>query len=397
MHVESVIGLESAQMDVIGVVSADQLVSGVEQGGLIEAIPIVAAGSVRRRPPVFVNSDAVPMELRDRLNVAFAQQHSTCTPLHLLSLAEATIVGQGSVVVSGGGQYRLLSNSAREFLAHHLVPDGMERGEGERFIIRQQVHRRLEQSCLLLQRPWSNNFGHWLVDQAMALSYLVHTGALRTRDIVVAKVKSPRLHTIMQQTIAAILPDAIIHEHPDAEVWQFRQLNYIMPLHVPPLTKLPAALDCLRKDILAVPVSDVERPRRFHIVRQGSLRRLMNEPEIIELSARYGFQALSPENLSMSEQAALFNQAEAILGVKGAAMTNILFANANCRLMVMSPGSFIDPFFWDITSVRGIAYAETFGEVTTDRTALGHNDFQVKPDDVEAMIKATLAAAPWSA
>jgi capsular polysaccharide biosynthesis protein len=396
MHVKNAIGFKLAQIDVPGVIDVDQLVDGTETGGLIKAVPIVGAGRVRRRPPVFVNSNAVPTGLRDHLNAAFAQKYSTHTSLHLLSLAGAVVVGQGTVAVSAGNQYRLLNDSAVEFLAHGLVPDGMERGEGEGFVIRQQVHRRIEQSCLLLQRPWSNNFGHWLIDQAMALSYLVHTGALPTNHIVVAKVWSDKLREIMLQTIAAILPDAVMHEHPDLEVWHFRHLHYITPLHVPPLFKLPAALDCLRKDILAVPVPDVPRPRRFHIVRQGKLRSLANETEIIALSAAHGFEPISPENLSMAEQAALFHQAEAVLGVKGAAMTNILFANSNCRLMVMSPSTFTDPFFWDIASTRGIAYSEIFGEIVNERQSAGHNDFRVDPADVEAMIRATLRAGPAS-
>jgi capsular polysaccharide biosynthesis protein len=396
MHGEGANGVGAARINAIRVIGAEQLVSGTERGGLIGAIPIVFAGSRVRRPPVFVDSHVVPPELRDRLNVAFAQEHSVYHTSHLLSLADAVVVGQGSVVVQAEGQYRLLRDSAREFLAHSLVPDEMEREEGEIFSLRHPVDHRLEQSCLLLQRPWSNNFGHWLVDQAMALSYLVHIRALPTNNVVVAKVHSPRLREIMLQTLAAILPDAIMHEHADNEVWQFRHLYYIMPLHIPPLSKLPAALDCLRADMLAVPLPAVARPRRFHIVRQGDLRKLLNEPEIIELSAKYGFEPMRPENLSMAEQAALFNQAEAILGVKGAAMTNILFSRTDCRVMLMSPSSFTDPFFWDIASTRGIAYSEIFGSVTTDRASLGHNDFEVNPVDVEVMIQKTLAASPWS-
>lgn len=397
MQVERMCVVGPAQINGIRVVNAEQLVFGTEKGGLIAAVAVVAAGSVVRRPPVFVNSNAVPTESRDRLNVAFAQERSVFGTSHLLSLAEALVVGQGSVVLRTDGGYRLLMDSAREFLAHRMIPDEMEREEGEQFAIRKPVHRRLEESCLLLQRPWSNNFGHWLVDQAMALSYLVHIGALPTNDIVVAKVNSPKLREIMLQTLIAILPEAIVHEHPDVEVWQFRHLNYITPLHVPPMFKLPRALDCLREDLLAAAVADVARPRRFHIVRQGNLRRLLNEPEIIALSATYGFEAVSPESLCMAEQAALFNQAEAILGVKGAAATNILFAKADCRVMLMSPSSFTDPFFWDIASTRGIAYSEIFGPVTTERASLGHNDFYLNPVDVEEMIKTTLAAAPWPA
>ena len=90
------------------------------------------------------------------------------------------------------------------------------------------------------------------------------------------------------------------------------------------------------------------------------------------------------------EQAALFRQADAILGVKGAAMTNIMFSSSRCRLMVMSASNFIDPFFFDIASTRGISYSEVFGEVVTERESIGHNDFRVNVDDVERMIRETL-------
>jgi len=310
--------------------------------------------------------------------------------LQRLTLGEALLVGQGSVLVNRGSQYQVLWDSAREFLEQQLIPDGMERDQDGRFSIRSPIHRRIEEHCLLLKRPWYRNFGHWLVDQAMLLSYLVRRDALPTTHIVVGKVEQPDMRRIMLETLAAVLPNAMVLEHPDPEVWQFRQLSYVMPLHVPPLFKLPAALDALHHDLLRVPVANVVRPRRLHVVRRGELRRLTNEPDIIRLSGRYGFEPVCPEELPMAEQAALFNHAEAVLGVKGAAMTNIMFANVDCRVMLLSPCRFIDPFYWDIASVRGMAYAELFGAVTTRRTSPAHDDFEVAPEDVEAMLERML-------
>jgi capsular polysaccharide biosynthesis protein len=167
-----------------------------------------------------------------------------------------------------------------------------------------------------------------------------------------------------------------------------------MPLHVPPLFKLPAALDCLREDMLAVPVADIARPRRLYVARRANLRKLVNEPEICRLVANYGFEVVCPDDLSIGEQATLFNQAEAILGVKGAAMANIVFADVDCRVMLMSPSSFTDPFYWDIASTRGMLYAEIFGDVTTDRIILSHNDFRLNAADVDTMIQAMLGSQP---
>jgi hypothetical protein len=378
-----------AAMNAIRVLTVADLLSGSDRFGVLGAMSVVLAGSVPRRPPTFVESSAVLRDLRRRLSDYFGQTNVRYVDRHLLALCDALVVGQGTVVVQGRGEQGLLRESAVEFLAQNRTPDGMDRRDGELFAIRRPIHRVVEERCLLLKRPWFRNFGHWLVDQAAALSYLAHTGNLGTRHIVVGKVQSAKMREVMMQTVAAILPDAVVHEHPDEEVWRFRRLDYVMPVHTPPLFKLPAALDYLRADLRAVPVPEVKRSRRIFVTRTGQFRRLVNESEIIALCAAHGFEVMQPESLPIAEQAALFANAEAIIGVKGAAMTNVLFSEAHCTLMALSPGDFIDPFFWDIASTRDIAYGEVFGELRSERAA-GLNDFCVEPSAVDAMIQAML-------
>jgi hypothetical protein len=72
-------------------------------------------------------------------------------------------------------------------------------------------------------------------------------------------------------------------------------------------------------------------------------------------------------------------------------MTNVIFAQPKCTLMALSPGSFIDPFFWDLASTVGSAYGEVFGELQTHRRAAGLNDFWVEPTHVELMIQTALS------
>jgi capsular polysaccharide biosynthesis protein len=171
--------------------------------------------------------------------------------------------------------------------------------------------------------------------------------------------------------------------------------------HVPPVLRscaqpslftLPAALDSLRADLAAAaPAPAAVRPRRLHVLRPGvEWRKLENEAEIGDVAARHGFTPVVPETLAMAEQAALFAGAEAVLGVKGAAMTNILFAAPSCRLILLSPADFIDQFYWNIASLRGIAYHELFGKIGARGRVAGHNPFRIDAVRLDAMITAAL-------
>lgn len=371
----------------IGVIEASLLVSGAEQGGMAKAVRIASPSTTEHRPPVYTWFETAPDNLKVGIRSAFSQRRRDYPERHLLTLEDVFIVGQGGVVVTDGARHNLLRDSALEYLLHDKPPPFMERGEGNTFAVNQPVHRRFDDDCLLLQRPFANNFGHWLIDQATVLSYLRHIGALRTNRLVVENLPGSRLREIMLQTIDAILPGAVLLERPISELWHFRNLDYCMPVRIPPSVTLPAALECLRRDILAAPAPDIPLPRRIYVTRnRGSRRRLVNEPEIMALAARHGFEPVSPENLSITEQAALFSNAEAVLGVKGAAMTNILFGSQNCSLMVMSPPRYIDQFFYDIASIRGVAYSEVFGEAVTVAEDPFADEFRVNPKVVEEMI-----------
>ena len=181
-------------------------------------------------------------------------------------------------------------------------------------------------------------------------------------------------------------------QQPDNEVWQFADLRYVMPVHVPPMFKLPAAIQRLRELVLQPEGFDrgTSRPKRIYLSRNDTkTRRIANEADLSILLSEFGFQTVCVSGLRLSEQAHLFAEAEAIIGVKGAALANIIFCRAPCSVMVLSPADFPDPFFWDIAGQLGLRYAELFGPVTTSFQD-SRNDFIVDLVAVARMLGAVL-------
>ena len=67
--------------------------------------------------------------------------------------------------------------------------------------------------------------------------------------------------------------------------------------------------------------------KRLYVTRQGtSRRRIANHDELLATLTRHGFCQVAPEHLSVREQIALFGQAEAVIGVHGAGLTNAVFS-----------------------------------------------------------------------
>jgi capsular polysaccharide biosynthesis protein len=385
-----------APIEIAGSVEAVPLTAAVPGFGLMRAVRLAEAGRITRRAPLVVDGHAVVPDLRAQVASNHAKIHTDFPDRSLLHFADATVVGEGSVVLFDGKRHWLLADSAREFLKPGMVPKGMDAGNDPGSLVMPgHVHRTMDACCLLLQRPWSENFGHWLVDQAAALSYLVESRALPTRHIIVTKTDKLGLRQVMRQTIDAILPDAIVHEHDVGEVWRCRDLAYLTPVHVPPLFKLPAALQSLRKHLLPLASDPNAMPptRRLHVLRSNAAgRQLLNEAEILQISARYGFETIVPEARSVREQARIFGEAESVIGVKGAALTNIIFAPPSCRVIVLSPGDFIDSFYWNIAGTHHAHYVEVFGALTERDRANSRNDFTIDPIRFEAALQQVLIA-----
>src|SRR6266436_4954051 len=79
-------------------------------------------------------------------------------------------------------------------------------------------------------------------------------------------------------------------------------------------------------------------PTRIYIRRGNTrTRNLTNEAEVIAFLKKFDFVSVSMDGLTCEAQARLFASAETIIGVHGAALTNLLFASEGCKVVEMFP------------------------------------------------------------
>jgi capsular polysaccharide biosynthesis protein/Tfp pilus assembly protein PilF len=100
----------------------------------------------------------------------------------------------------------------------------------------------------------------------------------------------------------------------------------------------PRYLDFLEEKVLRA-IRDRNRPgtRRLYIARgSGSQRRVLNERELIRSLEAFDFEIIRPETLCLREQLEMFGEAEIVVGVIGAGLTNILAAPVGTQVIELT-------------------------------------------------------------
>jgi capsular polysaccharide biosynthesis protein len=119
-------------------------------------------------------------------------------------------------------------------------------------------------------------------------------------------------------------------------------------------------------------------------------RVLLNEEEVSLRLSSEGYLPIEPSGLTFEQQMALFRGADHVVGVSGAAMTNIVFCRPGTRITNLVPGNFPDTFFWFIAAHKELSYEELRGEPAGDDPSDLSANFSVSEDDIKWLM--TLAS-----
>lgn len=108
--------------------------------------------------------------------------------------------------------------------------------------------------------------------------------------------------------------------------------------------------------------SELPSPHRIFLRRRkGLFRPLQNESRIAKLLFNNGFIGVYPENLDLDQFITLMERAEIVVSESGAALTNMIFANKDLRVIELSPGDQEFGFWEDFGDIFGLRYAGVKG------------------------------------
>jgi capsular polysaccharide biosynthesis protein len=94
--------------------------------------------------------------------------------------------------------------------------------------------------------------------------------------------------------------------------------------------------------------------------------------------------------MSFAEQIRVFNEAEFIAGVSGAALTNSIWCEPGTTVLSLAPANGAEFFFWDLSNICGHRFITLFGAV--DGLDKGvHSDFGIDLKLLEEVLSFTSA------
>jgi len=121
--------------------------------------------------------------------------------------------------------------------------------------------------------------------------------------------------------------------------------------------------DFLRKTFLNKFTLKENKYKRIYITRGSArYRKIHNEEALIEILKKYDFKILDMGNFNIYEQANIFNSAEVIIGIHGAALSNVVFCKPQTKLVEIFNPLYMPTMYWGIASQVGVEYYCSIGK-----------------------------------
>jgi capsular polysaccharide biosynthesis protein len=228
-----------------------------------------------------------------------------------------------------------------------------------------------------------HNYFHWTFE---ALAGLLIAGEHLPRDARVVVRLEPARYEAETLASLGIAPESVLVLPPERVV-QFPEL-YVLPRPFDKSAPAPIVADVLRG---LVPDQATEAPSRRLYVARSSRRRIVNEEELRATLERHGFSEVSAEGLSVSEQIALFAQAEAVIGVHGAGLANSVYSPPGALLIELQPErrEGLQLLYWNVAAICGLRYIRIVCKSLTRRL---HSDLEVDCSHLDAVLRRWLSA-----
>ncbi len=260
----------------------------------------------------------------------------------------AKIISGSSLIVLDEKRllYELKSNCKNKNI--DFSDDGISYEKDDLFVITDDESKKVFESGVTMTSNYDTNFYHLMYEVLIKFEALEKLGLDKNIPLLFNK-EVLEIKPFFDLISILNKDKRVIESLEKLKIYEVKQLyhiscNNIIPPNFLDITKINdsdnifslEALNFLRKNMLEV-VKPVEGLKRVFIGRKkAGNRRNYNEEAVWSLLKKYGFDIFYPEEHTVDMQISIFNNANFIVGATGAAFTNLLFCNSNCKIICLT-------------------------------------------------------------
>ena len=295
-------------------------------------------------------------------------------------------------IVSNARVWGSASTSAVITSNQKLVAD-ISTGSAELIVLSEQLPPpvKIDGTVAFLSVQWAhNNYYHWMIDLISRFALLIHSGIpLESIDkFVVNTHVLPYQKETLQ--LLGIPPNKIIQSS-QTNHFQATTLIVPSPLHLEDFRSSQWVCSFLKsKFCLPQFRENSTYAKRIYISRsQASYRQIINEEEMINFLAMYGFQKVTFESMSFAEQVACMAGAEVVIAPHGAGLTNLVFCAPQTKVIEFFSPEYVANCYWQISHTCQLEYYYLISQLLTEdgtRCPLGYN-ISVNLENLELLMK----------
>lgn len=301
--------------------------------------------------PRVVNRELIPQPILQSMEWAWNTPRFPERPVRVLRLPDVWVAKEGLVFDREGNLYRetITQHSEAEVdQAHAAVLEAIGQGGPE-------AAPDASGPVLLCKKRGIGNYGHWMMEM-LPKAQLVHRHLPELRARFLVAHAPGHLNDSMAQSLSMLGIDLAQTIVADDAPRRFADLLVVDGLSEHGGYMSPLVLDGL--DTLAGGVPAAGAERLFVTRRATGFRRVVGEDALMAHAQACGYTLVEPSTLTLPQQVSLFKGARRVIGVMGAAMTNIAFAAPDAQVVTLTPAGMPDTFFWFIATLRGLDYTE---------------------------------------
>lgn len=239
---------------------------------------------------------------------------------------------------------------------------------------------RSELASLLTGGGGNNNYYHWMVDSLPRL-YLINS---------LFPEHNKRKYYIPEYTTNYQRETLRMRGIDEADVISSKDSKYISTRccyatsHPNPNNDVPEwIISFLRRSF--VKSTKNKQNKRIYISRKDSVnkRNIVNEEELRGRLEKIGFESYRLSSLSIQEQANLFNKASVVVGVHGAGLTNLVFSQANTRVIEIFSNNYSPKMYKNISQKIGASYQSINCQPVGGTGSERKKNIKIRKEDIE--------------